>query len=52
MMSDEPIPWESEVVGSVLSQANERYERRYELKHQEYELDCQESCRNLLNGNA
>jgi len=38
MMSDERILWESEFVDSVLSQANERYERRYELKRQGYDL--------------
>ncbi|MCK4487789.1 MAG: hypothetical protein KAU38_13655 [Desulfobacterales bacterium] len=30
---------ESEFVHSVLSQANERYERRYELKRRGYDLD-------------
>jgi len=39
MMSDERILGESEFVDSVLSQANERYERRYELKRQGYDLD-------------
>lgn len=39
MMSDERILGESEFVDSVLSQASERYERRYELKRQGYDLD-------------
>jgi hypothetical protein len=39
IMSDERILGESEFVDSVLSQANERYERRYELKRRGYDLD-------------
>jgi len=39
MMSDERILGESEFVVSVLSQANERYERRYELQRRGYGLD-------------
>ena len=39
MMTDERILGDSEFVDSVLSQANERYERRYELKPQGYDLD-------------
>lgn len=39
MMSDERILGESEFVDSVLSQANERYERRYELQRRGYGLD-------------
>jgi len=39
MMSDERILGESEFVDSVLSQANERYKRRYELKARGYGLD-------------
>ena len=38
-MSDEQTLGESEFVESVLSQADERYERRYELKRQGYDLD-------------
>jgi len=38
-MSDDRILGDSEFVDSVLSQANGRYERRYELKRQGYELD-------------
>ena len=38
MMSDERILGESEFVDSVLSQANERYERRYELQRRGYDL--------------
>ena len=38
-MSDERILGDSEFVDSVLSQANERYERRYELKRRGYDLD-------------
>ena len=39
MMSDERILGDSEFVDSVLSQANEKYERRYELKRRGYDLD-------------
>ncbi len=39
IMSDERILGESEFVDSVLSQANERYERRYELKARGYNLN-------------
>lgn len=39
IMSDERILGESEFVESVLSQANETYERRYELKRRGYDLD-------------
>jgi putative transposase len=39
VMSDERVLGESEFVHSVLSQANERYERRYELKRRGYDLD-------------
>lgn len=39
MMSDERILGDSEFVDSVLSQANERYERRYELQRLGYDLD-------------
>jgi len=39
IMSDERILGESEFVDSVLSQANERYERRYELKSRGYNLN-------------
>jgi len=39
MMSDERILGDSEFVDSVLSQANERYESRYELKRQGYDVD-------------
>jgi len=39
VMSDERILGESEFVDSVLFQAHERYERRYELKRQSYALD-------------
>jgi len=39
IMSDERILGDSEFADSVLSQANERYERRYELKPQGYDLD-------------
>lgn len=39
MMSDERILGESDFVDSVLSQANERYERHYELKRRGYDLD-------------
>ena len=39
MMSDERILGESEFVDSLLSQANERYERGYELKARGYDLD-------------
>ena len=38
MMSDERILGESDFVDSVLSQANERYERGYELKARGYNL--------------
>lgn len=38
-MSDERILGESEFVDSVLRQANERYERGYELKRLGYNLD-------------
>lgn len=38
-MSDERILGESEFVDSVLSQANETYERRYELKARGYNLN-------------
>ncbi len=39
MMSDERILGGSEFVDSVLSQANERYERGYELKARGYDLN-------------
>jgi len=39
IMSDERILGDSEFADSVLSQANERYERRYELKRRGYDLD-------------
>jgi len=39
IMSDERILGESGFVDSVLSQANERYERRYELKARGYNLN-------------
>jgi hypothetical protein len=39
IMSDERILGESEFVDSVLRQANERYERGYELKRLGYNLD-------------
>ncbi len=39
MMSAEWILGDSEFVESVLSQASERYERRYELKRRGYDLD-------------
>jgi REP element-mobilizing transposase RayT len=39
MMSDERILGEPEFVDSILSQANEKYERRYQLKRQGYDLD-------------
>ena len=39
MMSDERILGNSESVDSVLSQAEEKYERHYELKRQGYDLD-------------
>jgi len=39
IMSDERILGDSEFVDSVLSQANERYERRYELKDRGYNLN-------------
>lgn len=38
-MSDERILDDSAVVTSVLSQADERYERRYELKRRGYDLE-------------
>ena len=39
VMSDERILGDSECVDSVLSQAEEKYERHYELKRQGYDLD-------------
>ena len=39
VMSDERIFGDSDFVDSVLSQAKEKYERRYELKRQRYDLD-------------
>ena len=39
MMSDERILGGSEFVDSLLSQANERYERGYELKARGYDLN-------------
>ena len=39
VMSDERILGDSEFVDAVLSQATERYERRYELKRHGYDLD-------------
>jgi REP element-mobilizing transposase RayT len=39
VMSDERILGDSDFVDSVLSQAHERYERRYELKRRGYDLD-------------
>jgi hypothetical protein len=39
MMSDERILGDSEFIDSVLSQANERYEPRYERKPQGYDFD-------------
>ena len=39
VMSDERILGDSEFVGSVLSQAHEVYERRYELERQGYDVD-------------
>jgi len=39
VMSDERILGDSEFVDEVLSQATERYERRYELKRHGYDLD-------------
>ena len=39
VMSDERILGDSEFVDSVLSQAEEKYERHYELKRQRYDLD-------------
>ena len=39
MMSDERILGDSEFVDAVLSQATERYERRYELRRHGYDLD-------------
>jgi putative transposase len=39
VMSDERILGDSEFVESMLSQANEEYERRYELKHRGYDLE-------------
>ncbi len=39
IMSDERILGDSGFVDSVLSQANERYERRYELKRMGYDLN-------------
>jgi len=39
VMSDERILGDSEFVDSVLSQAEEKYERHYELKRQGYDLD-------------
>ena len=38
-MSDERILGDSEFVDAVLSQATERYKRRYELKRHGYDLD-------------
>jgi len=38
-MSDERILGDSEFVDRVLSRAGEKYERRYELKRQGYDLD-------------
>jgi broad-specificity NMP kinase len=35
---DERIPGDSDFVLSVLSQANERFERRYELKRRGYDM--------------
>lgn len=39
IMSDKRIQGESDFVSSVLSEANERYERRYELKRRGYDLE-------------
>ena len=39
VMSDERILGDSEFVDSVLSQAEEKYERHYELKRRGYDLD-------------
>ena len=39
MMSDARILGDSEFVESVLSEANETYERRYEMKRRGYDLD-------------
>ena len=39
VMSDERILGDSEFVDSVLSQAEEKYERHYELKRKGYDLD-------------
>jgi len=39
IMSDERILGESDFVSSVLSEANEGYERRYELKRRGYDLE-------------
>jgi len=39
VMSDERILGDSEFVDSVLSQAEEKYERHYELKRQRYDFD-------------
>jgi len=39
VMSDERILGDSEFVDSVLSQAEEKYERHYELKRQGYDLN-------------
>ena len=39
VMSDERILGDSEFVDSVLSEAEEKYERHYELKRQGYDLD-------------
>jgi len=39
VMSDERILGDSEFVDSVLSEAEEKYERHYKLKRQGYDLD-------------
>lgn len=39
IMSDERILGESDFVSSVLSEANEKYERRYDLKRRGYDLE-------------
>ena len=38
-MSDERILGEPDFVSEVLAQANEQYERRYELKQRGYDLE-------------
>ena len=49
VMSDERILGDSEFVDTVLSEAKEGYERKYELKRRGYDLEanCQEGGGNL-----